>query len=180
MLIPLRNARCGQQRLSPRPQTAVAARHPAIIRAAASPCRYGFPSCALAQRTNLRGRLPHRRGFHLRAAHFQTNSPLSTLHPRAGSAQVGKPVYLCTSCEPGPCPVEGVGKPGQGRLKGAWVAPIRGRGVRNRLPARIFTVDFLRRRRTIRAVRFPNSAIASFTSRSRLGMKRDLRGESHE
>jgi hypothetical protein len=44
-----------------------------------------------------------------------------------------------------------------GRSKPAPPAPIRDRGVRNRLPARIFTVDILRGERRIPPIRFPNS-----------------------
>ena len=101
---------------------------------------------------------------------FKRIPSLSTLHPRGGSAQAGNLACLCTSCERGPWPVEDVGKRSLQYRKAATVAPIRAEGVRNRLPARIFTVDFRHRRRRIQAVRFPNSVIASF-SRCRLSTK---------
>jgi hypothetical protein len=44
-----------------------------------------------------------------------------------------------------------------GWLKAAPLAPLRDRGVQNRLPARIFTVDISPGERKIPSVRFPNS-----------------------
>jgi hypothetical protein len=55
--------------------------------------------------------------------------------------------------------VEGRGKNLPPASKVAWLGLFQAGVVQNRLPARIFTVDFLHRRRRIRAVRFPNSAI---------------------
>jgi hypothetical protein len=60
--------------------------------------------------------------------------------------------------------VEGRGKPfWQGR-KAAPVGRIGTAQVRNRLPARIFTVDIPPRGSTIRAIRFPQPSLASFNA----------------
>ena len=55
--------------------------------------------------------------------------------------------------------------------KAASPAPIRDRGVQNRLRARIFTVDILRRERKIPAVRFPTQPNVSIFPVFALGMK---------
>ena len=84
------------------------------------------------------------------------------------SAELDMPVYnLCR----GECGSGGLRKTGPDRTvrrfevprrdfptsKPALPAPLRDRVVQNRLPARIFTVDFLRRERRMSAIRFPNS-----------------------
>src|SRR5271165_5375447 len=61
--------------------------------------------------------------------------------------------------------------------KPASSAPFRDIGVRNRLRARIFTVDILCGERRIPAVRFPNSA-TNFVLPVCAGNERDLRGET--
>jgi hypothetical protein len=81
--------------------------------------------------------------------HLDRNSSPSTLHEKDGSAQAGSGSRLCTSCEPWGRAVEGLGKSSPVVRNPARVAPIRAEGVRNRLPARIFTVDNRRRRRRI-------------------------------
>src|ERR1017187_4224845 len=119
VLIAARNASGSQQGLSSCQQPAVAASDTPILSPAAIAGRHGFPSCALAERAIFRGSLDHLEPFLHR-----THSSLSTLHPKTGSAQAGKPVCLCTSCEPRLCPVEDVGK----HLQRDWearVAPIR-------------------------------------------------------
>ena len=67
--------------------------------------------------------------------------------------------------------MEGLGKPVFTVRNTAPVGPIRAGEVRNRLPARIFTVDILRGERRIPAIRFPNSVTKLLPSRYVLGMK---------
>src|SRR5579863_2016168 len=86
------------------------------------------------------------------------------------------PALLCTSCEGRRCFVESGGKPFRRSAKGALVGLIRAEGLRNRLPARIFTVYIRIRGSTIRAVRFPNPVRASFFLPVQAGHERDLRG----
>src|SRR6202142_485559 len=93
---------------------------------------------------------------------FKRSSPVLSVHPRPACAQAGNLACLCTSCEGRGWAVEGVGKPRRRGWKAARGAPIRVQELRNRLPARIFTVAFRSRRRRIQAVRFPNSASQFF------------------
>src|SRR3954468_13007920 len=74
-----------------------------------------------------------------------------TLHPEDRFAQAGIGGPLCTSCEGGRAPVEGGGNPGREIRKAAPLGQTRAGYVRNRLPARIFTVDIRRRGRRIRS-----------------------------
>ena len=115
---------------------------------------------------------------------FSTRFLLLTLHPKADWAQVLINGPLCTSCAGAAHIVEARGKTGEEEVKMRWpvcrphlgkhrwqtgeaarslsktapAAQIRHPPVRNRLPARIFTVDIPSRRRKIQAVRFSNSA----------------------
>jgi len=81
---------------------------------------------------------------------------LSTLHRNALFAQAGIADDLCTSCAGHPRSVEDLGKSFLPFPEGAPQARTGAKQVRNRLPARIFTVDILARESTIPAVRFPN------------------------
>ena len=85
--------------------------------------------------------------------------------------QAGKPVNLCTSCEGSVRPVEGEGKPSTADWKAAWAASIRAEGVRNGLPARIFTVDIRARQRRIQNGQVSQLSHSQFFSRFRLGTK---------
>src|ERR1051326_7756623 len=99
------------------------------------------------------------------------NTSISTLHPQTSFAQGGILDWLCTSCEGRAAPVEDRGKPGAHVRKAAPAGRIGAKEVRNRLLARIFTVDIRQRRRTIRTIRSPNSVRSRFSARCRLGMK---------
>ena len=85
--------------------------------------------------------------------------------------QAGNPVKLCTSCEGSARPVEDVGKPSIADWNAAWAALIRAEGVRNGLPARIFTVDIRPRQRRIQNGQVSQLSLSQFFSRFRLGTK---------
>jgi hypothetical protein len=76
---------------------------------------------------------------------------------------------LCTSCAGKAAPVEDGGNPIRQVRKAAKEASLGAKEVRNRLRARIFTVDIRHNESTIRAIRFPNSALTLLQSRFRLG-----------
>jgi hypothetical protein len=154
MLVSLGDARRRQQSLVPRPQLAIAPRHPTVSgRTGAGGKR--LPACPLTQRANLRRCLDQLQPSYPRRKLYGL-----TLHLGDRFLQVPKAKVLCTTCEGVVRPVDGRGKPRLYVPDPAPPAPIRERGVRNRLRARIFTVDILRGERRIPPSGFPTQTRA--------------------
>ena len=171
MLVATRDARRSQQRLRSCPHLAVAARHAAVVPGAGPGIwagRNGLPAGSFTKRANFRGSLDtlsvgqlsfdHRGHIHL-----GKNSPLLTLHPKAGFAQAANPVCLCTSCEPAARAVEGSRKTRPHGAKqplrqpqfGPWRCET---GFRRGFSQLTFAAEG----GEYKTVRFPNSAITSF------------------
>ena|ERR1700677_4988155 len=81
----------------------------------------------------------------------------STVHRGGSFGQARNAKCLCRTCEGVARAVEKSGKHPRFTPESARAAPIRDWGVRNRLRARIFTVDILPGERKIPPVRFPRS-----------------------